>query len=227
MSQSHLPPEEPHLSSEAPPQEGPAASQNPAPPAEDTAAQKAGKEKKPGAFGADLYGWLQALTFALAFILIFFTFFGRVIGVDGHSMDPTLNDRDMLFLQCIAYEPKQGDVVVLTKAFRDVDGPIVKRVIAVGGQTVDIDDDAGTVAVDGQVLDEPYILEEMLWPSSSHMQETHFEVPEDSIFVMGDNRNNSSDSRTDMVGNIKRENIIGKAWLRIWPVSDFGVLQHQ
>ena len=87
MSQSHLPPEEPHLSSEAPPQEGPAASQNPAPPAEDTAAQKAGKEKKPGAFGADLYGWLQALTFALAFILIFFTFFGRVIGVDGHSMD--------------------------------------------------------------------------------------------------------------------------------------------
>ena len=113
MSQSHLPPEEPRLSSEAPPQEGPTASQNPAPPAEDMAAQKAGKEKKPGAFGADLYGWLQALTFALAFILIFFTFFGRVIGVDGHSMDPTLNDRDMLFLPCIAYEPKQGDVVVL------------------------------------------------------------------------------------------------------------------
>lgn len=118
MSQSHLPPEEPHLSSEAPPQEGPAASQNPAPPAEDTAAQKAGKEKKPGAFGADLYGWLQALTFALAFIMIFFTFFGRVIGVDGHSMDPTLNDRDMLFLQCIAYEPKQGDVVVLPTALK-------------------------------------------------------------------------------------------------------------
>ena len=67
MSQSHLPPEEPRLSSEAPPQEGPTASQNPAPPAEDMAAQKAGKEKKPGAFGADLYGWLQALTFALAF----------------------------------------------------------------------------------------------------------------------------------------------------------------
>ena len=153
MSQSHLPPEEPRLSSEAPPQEGPAASQNPAPPAEDTAAQKAGKEKKPGAFGADLYGWLQALTFALAFILIFFTFFGRVIGVDGHSMDPTLNDRDMLFLQCIAYEPKQGDVVVLHKDFGDVETPIVKRVIAVGGQTVKIDYDTGTVYVDGQPLE--------------------------------------------------------------------------
>ena len=224
MSQSHLPPEEPHLSSEAPPQEGPAASQNPAPPAEDTAAQKAGKEKKPGAFGADLYGWLQALTFALAFILIFFTFFGRVIGVDGHSMDPTLNDRDMLFLQCIAYEPKQGDVVVLTKAFRDVDGPIVKRVIAVGGQTVDIDYDAGTVAVDGQVLDEPYILEEMLWPSSSHMQETHFEVPEDSIFVMGDNRNGSTDSRHEWLGAIDEDYILGQAVAVLWPLGRIGLL---
>ena len=175
----------------------------------------------------DLYFWLQALVLALVALILLFTFVGRIIGVDGSSMYPTLHHGDMLLLQSVGYEPKQGDVVVLTKAFRDVDGPIVKRVIAVGGQTVDIDYDAGTVAVDGQVLDEPYILEEMLWPSSSHMQETHFEVPEDSIFVMGDNRNNSSDSRTDMVGNIKRENIIGKAWLRIWPVSDFGVLQHQ
>ena len=178
MSQSHLPPEEPHLSSEAPPQEGPAASQNPAPPAEDTAAQKAGKEKKPGAFGADLYGWLQALTFALAFILIFFTFFGRVIGVDGHSMDPTLNDRDMLFLQCIAYEPKQGDVVVLHKDFGDVETPIVKRVIAVGGQTVEIDYDTGTVYVDGQPLEEDYIMEPMVRPESPYLQGTYWEVPE-------------------------------------------------
>ena len=71
----------------------------------------------------------------------------------------------MLLLQSVGYEPKQGDVVVLTKAFRDVDGPIVKRVIAVGGQTVDIDYDAGTVAVDGEVLDEPYIHEATLCPT--------------------------------------------------------------
>ena len=174
MSQSHLPPEEPRLSSEAPPQEGPAASQNPAPPAEDTAAQKAGKEKKPGAFGADLYGWLQALTFALAFILIFFTFFGRVIGVDGHSMDPTLNDRDMLFLQCIAYEPKQGDVVVLHKDFGDVETPIVKRVIAVGGQTVEIDYDTGTVYVDGQPLEEDYIMSPWSARESLTLQGTYW-----------------------------------------------------
>ena len=218
MSQSHLPPEEPHLSSEAPPQEGPAASQNPAPPAEDTAAQKAGKEKKPGAFGADLYGWLQALTFALAFILIFFTFFGRVIGVDGHSMDPTLNDRDMLFLQCIAYEPKQGDVVVLHKDFGDVETPIVKRVIAVGGQTVEIDYDTGTVYVDGQPLEEDYIMEPMVRPESPYLQGTYWEVPEGSVFVMGDNRNNSSDSRDSRLGPVDTRYVLGRAICTVLPL---------
>ena len=81
-------------------------------------------------------------------------------------MDPTLNDRDMLFLQCIAYEPKQGDVVVLHKDFGDVETPIVKRVIAVGGQTVEIDYDTGTVYVDGQPLEEDYIMEPMVRPES-------------------------------------------------------------
>ena len=97
----------------------------------------------------DLYFWLQALVLALVALILLFTFVGRIIGVDGSSMYPTLHHGDMLLLQSVGYEPKQGDVVVLTKAFRDVDGPIVKRVIAVGGQTVDIDYDAGTVAVDG------------------------------------------------------------------------------
>ena len=217
MSQSHLPPEEPHLSSEAPPQEGPAASQNPAPPAEDTAAQKAGKEKKPGAFGADLYGWLQALTFALAFILIFFTFFGRVIGVDGHSMDPTLNDRDMLFLQCIAYEPKQGDVVVLHKDFGDVETPIVKRVIAVEGQTVDIDFAEGIVYVDGEALEEDYIREPTYTAEGTEFPLT---VPEGSIFVMGDNRNHSSDSRSSDLGTVDTRYVIGKAVFLLFPGAD-------
>lgn len=86
------------------------------------------------------------------FLLVVFTFFGRLIGVDGHSMDPTLHDQDMLFLQGIGYEPKQGDVVVLHKDFGDVTNPIVKRVIAVAGQTVEIDYNTSTVYVDGQPL---------------------------------------------------------------------------
>ena len=101
---------------------------------------------------------------------------------------------------------------------------IVKRVIALEGQTVDIDYDAGTVAVDGQVLDEPYILEEMLWPSSSHMQETHFEVPEDSIFVMGDNRNGSTDSRHEWLGAIDEDYILGQAVAVLWPLGRIGLL---
>ena len=112
------------------------------------------KEKKPGAFGADVYTWLQALVVALTVLLLFFTFFGRVIGVDGHSMDPTLNDGDLLFLQCVGYEPQQGDVVVLHKDFGDITTPIVKRVIAVGGQTVEIDYTTSTVYVDGVPLEE-------------------------------------------------------------------------
>lgn len=172
----------------------------------------------------DLYFWLQALVLALVALILLFTFVGRIIGVDGSSMYPTLHHGDMLLLQSVGYEPKQGDVVVLTKAFRDVDGPIVKRVIAVGGQTVDIDYDAGTVAVDGQVLDEPYILEEMLWPSSSHMQETHFEVPEDSIFVMGDNRNGSTDSRHSGVGSVHRDCLLGRAVAVIWPLDHLRLL---
>jgi len=98
----------------------------------------------------DLYFWLQALVLALVALILLFTFVGRIIGVDGSSMYPTLHHGDMLLLQSVGYEPKQGDVVVLTKAFRDVDGPIVKRVIAVGGQTVDIDYQTGAVYVDGK-----------------------------------------------------------------------------
>ena len=119
--------------------------------------KKPKKEEKPLSGAQEAYEWLQILIVALVTIILVFTFVGRIIGVDGSSMYPTLHHGDMLLLQSVGYEPKQGDVVVLTKAFRDVDGPIVKRVIAVGGQTVDIDYDAGTVAVDGQVLDEPSI----------------------------------------------------------------------
>ena len=182
------------------------------------------EETKQNTWKSDLYFWLQALVMVLAVLILIFTFVGRIIVVDGISMEPTLYHGDLLLLQSVGYTPKQGDVVVLTKAFRDVDGPIVKRVIAVGGQTVDIDYDAGTVAVDGQVLDEPYILEEMLWPSSSHMQETHFEVPEDSIFVMGDNRNGSTDSRHEWLGSIDEDYILGQAVAVLWPLGRIGLL---
>lgn len=184
------------------------------------------KKRKPGAFAADVYGWFQALAFALAFLLIFFTFFGRIVGVDGHSMDPTLNDQDMLYLSSFRYEPQQGDVVVLHKDFGTVNKPIVKRVIAVGGQTVEIDYDTGTVYVDGEPIDQDFIKEPMVRPSNDNMQQTYWEVPEGSVFVMGDNRNNSLDSRDDELGTVDNRYILGKAIYTILPFEHAGAIEH-
>ena len=184
-----------------------------------------GKEKKPGAFGADVYTWLQALVVALTVLLVLFTFFGRIIGVDGHSMDPSLNDRDLLFLQCVAYEPEQGDVVVLHKDFGDITTPIVKRVIAVGGQTVEIDYNTSTVYVDGVPLEEDYIMEPMVRPDSPYAQGTYWEVPEGCVFVMGDNRNHSSDSRDNRLGPVDERYILGKAICTILPFQHMGLVE--
>ena len=175
------------------------------------------------AFKVDLYFWLQALVMALVGLILIFTFVGRIIGVDGESMMPTLHNRDMLLLQSIGYSPEQGDVVVLsTKDFRN-GAPIVKRIIAVGGQTVDIDYETNTVYVDGVALDEPYILETMRALPESFA--TQVEVPEGSIFVMGDNRNNSTDSRDTRVGCVDERDIMGAAVLRVLPFGKIGAAQ--
>ena len=172
----------------------------------------------------DLYFWLQALVMALVILILAFTLVGRIIGVEGRSMVPTLQDGDMLILQSIGYEPRQGDVVVLTKPFGSVTSPIVKRIIAVGGQTVKIDYSAGTVTVDGVVLDEPYINQ------AEPMQEPGYEnistitVPESSIFVMGDNRNHSSDSRDVDLGVVDNRYVLGRALWVLFPFGDFGAI---
>ena len=180
------------------------------------------KVSGPDALKVDLYFWLQALVMALVGLILIFTFVGRIIGVDGESMMPTLMDHDMLLLQSIGYEPEQGDVVVLSKnTFRNGQ-PIVKRIIAVGGQTVDIDYSSNTVYVDGEALDEPYILEPMEELSSSFY--THIEVPEGSIFVMGDNRNNSLDSRYAEIGMIDLNDVFGEVIFRLLPLDRFGAV---
>ena len=172
----------------------------------------------------DLYFWLQALVAALVLLILVFTFVGRIIGVSGSSMVPTLHNGDMLLLQSIGYTPKQGDVVVLTKEFDAADGPIVKRVIATGGQHVVIDYAAGTVTVDGVVLDEPYINEPMEQPMGESL--TDVVVPEGSIFVMGDNRNHSSDSRDVTLGTVDERYVLGRAIWVLLPFQDFGAIAH-
>lgn len=174
-------------------------------------------------FRLDLYYWLQALVVALVALILVFTLVGRVIGVDGESMVPTLHNGDMLLLQSLGYKPAQGDIVVLTKPFGMVTGPIVKRVIATEGQTVDIDYHEGLVYVDGAVLDEPYINERMREPGFEDL--SHVVVPEGSIFVMGDNRNHSSDSRDVNLGTVDMRYVIGGAKVILLPFRDFGVIK--
>ena len=182
------------------------------------------EETKQNSWKTDLYFWLQALVAVLTALILIFTFVGRIIVVDGSSMEPTLYHGDLLLLQSVGYTPKQGDVVVLTKKFEDADGPIVKRVIATGGQHVVIDYDAGTVTVDGQVLDEPYIKEAMVRPPEESI--TDILVPEGSIFVMGDNRNHSSDGRNVTLGAVDERYVLGRALWVIFPFRDFGAISN-
>lgn len=189
-------------------------------------ASKPGEKEEKGSYKLDLYFWTQALVMALVFLIVTFTLVGRVIGVIGSSMVPTLHNGDLLLLQSIGYTPKQGDVVVLRKeGFIEGDSPIVKRVIATGGQHVVVDHAAGTVTVDGRVLDEPYINERMTFPTDIHMTVTDVTVPEGSIYVLGDNRNHSSDSRHDRLGTVDERYVLGRALWVVLPFRDFGVIE--
>ena len=186
---------------------------------------KAPKLTKSEEFRLDLFFWLQTFVIVLAVLILVFTFVGRIITVDGPSMLPTLHDKDMLILRSIAYTPEQGDVIVLTKDFDHYeDQPIVKRVIAVGGQSVRIDYDQSKVYVDGTVLDEPYILEQTMYYPGGDLSIQELEVPEGHVFVMGDNRNNSSDSRHYELGAIDERYILGKVVTVLFSPYKWGLI---
>lgn len=177
------------------------------------------------ALKSDLFFWLQALVMALVVLILLFTFVGRIITVDGSSMLPTLHHKDVLLLRTVAYTPEQGDVVVLTKDFSGyTNQPIVKRVIAVEGQKVRIDYEESKVYVDGTALDEPYINEAVMLRPGGKLTIEELTVPDGCVFVLGDNRNNSSDSRHEELGAIDNRYILGKAVMILLPFSNFGTL---
>lgn len=187
------------------------------------------EEEQPRRPGAELYDWLQMFLGCVVAAVVLFNCVARLTRVDGGSMDTTLQHGEIMLIWSLGYTPKQGDIVVLNKTsvlLPDWTEPraIVKRVIATGGQTVDVDYSTGTVYVDGQALDEPYLHEEMRRPGAPSMQETHWEVPEGSIFVMGDNRNYSTDSRDSLLGTIDTDYILGRAVLALWPLDRFGTV---
>ena len=168
--------------------------------------------------GRDLYEWAQALVCSVLAVVLLFTFVIRLIGVDGHSMVPTLQDGDRLLVlnAMLDNDYEYGDIVVLRKD-TFLEEPIVKRVIATEGQTVDIDFAAGAVYVDGQLLEEDYIRQPTYLEEGLEFPVT---VPEGSIFVMGDNRNHSSDSRSSDLGTVDTRYVIGKAVFLLFPGAD-------
>ena len=174
--------------------------------------------KKQRESGKDFYEWVQALVCSVLVVVMLFTFVIRMIGVDGHSMVPTLQDRDrLLVLNSMIYDDyKYGDIVVLRKS-SFLTEPIVKRVIATEGQTVDIDFSTGSVYVDGVLLKEDYINELTFTEEGTEFPLT---VPEGSIFVMGDNRNHSNDSRDSRLGTVDSRYVIGKAVVLAFPGPD-------
>ena len=170
--------------------------------------------------GRALYEWIQSLVGSVLVVVAIFTFGIRMLGVDGHSMLNTLQhgDRLMVVNPIFYHDYKYGDIVILRKTGVFDNEPIVKRVIATGGQTVDIDFDEGVVYVDGEALEEDYIREPTYTAEGTEFPLT---VPEGSIFVMGDNRNGSSDSRDYRLGTVDTRYVIGKAAFLLFPGADY------
>lgn len=179
------------------------------------------KDEKPTNFKTEVFEWLECIVFSLVIVVLIFTFIFRIVGVDGLSMYPTLKDKDRVVISHLFYKPKMGDIVVITQP-TVVNKPLIKRVIATGGQKVDIDFKNGIVKVDDRVLNEPYINERTTLENDVTFPVT---VPQGELFVMGDNRNHSSDSRYSGIGMIKEGYILGKAIFRIYPFSSFGTLK--
>lgn len=180
------------------------------------------EEKRPEQPGRGLYEWAQALVCSVLAAVVVFAFGARVVGVSGGSMRETLQNGDLLLVVngflCGDYE--RGDVVIAAKAAFENGEPIVKRVIATEGQTIDIDFDQGVVYVDGEALEEPYIRE------ATHLAEgTEFPltVPEGCVFLMGDNRNGSRDSREPTLGPVDTRCLIGRAVFLLLPGKTEGL----
>ena len=163
------------------------------------------------------------LVFCAAYFIV--TYVGQRTQVSGSSMETTLSDGDHLIVDKISYrfeDPERFDIIVFPFQY-DTDTYYNKRIIGMPGETIQIDD-SGNIYIDGELLEEAYGREVIQNPGRAS---DPILLGVDEYFVMGDNRNNSSDSRDPSVGNIHRRDIIGRAFIRIWPSSKFGVLKHQ
>lgn len=193
-----------------------------------------GGSPAPSVAVSELLDYVEIFVFSVCAVILLFTFIFRLCRVDGRSMLHTLNENDILIVSDIYYEPHYGDIIVFhqtSKLIDDYNKPMVKRVIAVAGQRVKIEYETGKLYVsDDDVFDENDIIDESSYAfieGGSWDMRGVFEVsvPDGFIFVMGDNRNNSADSRDTRIGLIDTRRIIGKVLLRILPVSAAGTVE--
>lgn len=167
------------------------------------------------------------LLVVLLAVYVLITYVGQRTMVDGESMEMTLSDGDNLIVDKISYrfnDPKRFDIIVFPFQYEE-NTYYIKRIIGMPGETVQIDE-KGNIFIDGELLEESYG-REIIRPENVGLAANPIVLGDDEYFVMGDNRNNSTDSRFEIVGNIHRKDIVGRAWMRIWPFSKFGVLKHQ
>lgn len=166
-----------------------------------------------------VYGWLDSLVFAIMLILVVFVFAFRIVGVVGDSMNPTLKSGEWLAVKAINTSINRGDIVIVTQP-NEINEPLVKRVIAIGGDTLDIDFKRGEVKVNNKIIDEPYIMDLTNRRGDFTGPVT---IPEGYVFVMGDNRNDSLDSRFNSVGLIDERYILGVAEFRFYPFDNLEI----
>ena len=175
----------------------------------------------------EMISTLLYLLIVLCITYVVIHYVGQRTEVWGASMESTLNDGDNLIVDKITYrfrDPQRFDIIVFPFQYEE-NTYYIKRIIGLPGETVQIGLD-GTIYIDGEALEENYG-REVIKPENVGIAIEPVVLEEDEYFVMGDNRNNSSDSRTEVVGNIHRDDIIGRAWMRIWPLSEIGILKHQ
>lgn len=177
------------------------------------------EEVQPVTVTSVVFEWGNALFTALVVVVLLLTFVFRQVTVNGQSMTDTLQSGDRLIVTNFMYEPQNGDIVVISHG-NNYSEPIIKRVIATEGQSLSINYDTGEVVVDGVLLDEDYI--KGITKQIRNPLDIPSVIPEGYIFVMGDNREGSLDSRSTDIGLIPVENVIGKAEFRIYPFSTFG-----
>ncbi len=195
---------------------------------------EAGAVPRVNRIAAEVYSWFDTLFFPLVIIMAIFTFFVRMSRVDGPSMEPTLLDGQQLFISGFMYEPSYNDIVVVwaEKLPSELNGDpgkaIVKRVIGLPGDKIRIDYDAGRIYRNGEILE--IVEKDGVLYEDGHVINDYtkweeglggtFTVPAGNLFVMGDNRNNSSDSRHPWIGYIDVRDVIGKVYLRVWPLNE-------